>query len=200
VLLDDLMPVYDVAERHRTIVHAAPEVVFSAIRSADLSGGVTTRALLIARAAPAAFVAFMRSPRTALTDVRARLAQRRGGLRLATFERAGFAIVDERAPDELVIGLLGRFWTPGGALCAGVSARDLTDAPPEGYAVAGWNFTVTRRADGTTELRTETRVRCAADARAKFRAYWTVVRPGSGLIRRRMLRAIRCEAERMARR
>jgi hypothetical protein len=77
-----------------------------------------------------------------------------------------------------------------------VSADHFTAAPLAGHALAGWSFTVVPRADGTTELRTETRVRCAPDARIKFRAYWLLVRPGSGLIRRAMLRAIRRAAER----
>jgi hypothetical protein len=103
--------------------------------------------------------------------------------------------VAERAPDELVIGLLGRFWTPRGALCVDLAADAFRDGPPVGQALAGWNFTVTMRPDGSSELRTETRVWCAADARWKFRLYWLAVRPGSGLIRRAMLRAIRRHAE-----
>jgi hypothetical protein len=39
VLLDELMPVYDVVERHRIVVHAAPETVFAAIREANLGRG-----------------------------------------------------------------------------------------------------------------------------------------------------------------
>ena len=101
----------------------------------------------------------------------------------------------ERAPDELVIGLLGRFWTPRGGLCADVAAETFRAGPPMGQALAGWNFTVAMRPDGSSELRTETRVWCAADARWKFRLYWLAVRPGSGLIRRAMLRAIRRHAE-----
>lgn len=169
VLLDELMPVYDVVERHRTLVRAAPEIVFSAIRSANLSGGLLTRILLIARAVPAGVVTFLRSPRAALTELRARRTERRSGLRLAAFERVGFRVVGERAPEELVIGLLGRFWTPRGGLSPDVSAAHFTAGPPQGYALAGWNFTVTARADGTSELRTETRVWCAADVRQKFR-------------------------------
>jgi hypothetical protein len=198
VRLDDLMPVYDVVERHGTVVRAAPEHVFAAIREADLSGGMVTRVLLAARAVPAAFLAVARHPRTALDEWRGRRASGRRGTRLADFERAGFRIVAERAPEELVIGLVGRFWTPRGDLRADVSQADFASGPPPGYALAGWNFTVTPRRDGLTELRTETRVWCAPDARASFRAYWLIVRPGSGLIRRAMLRAIRREAERRA--
>jgi hypothetical protein len=196
MLLDELMPVYDVVERHQTVVRAAPDVVFRAIREADLAGGPVTRALLAVRVLPAATLALARSPRAALAEWRARRAERRRGMDLAAFERAGFRVVAERAPEELVIGLLGKFWTPRGGLCAEVSTAHFAAGPPVGYALAGWSFSVVPRSDGRTDLRTETRVWCAPDARAKFRTYWLVVRPGSGLIRRAMLRAIRREAER----
>ncbi len=148
---------------------------------------------------PAGVGAFVRSPRAALAGWNARRSDRRRGLRLGDFERAGFRVVAERRPDELVIGLLGKFWTPGGGVCAEVTRAHFSAGPPPGFALAGWNFTVLPGADGVVELRTETRVWCAPDARLKFRAYWFFVRPGSGLIRRAMLRAIRREAERSGR-
>ncbi|HSL23888.1 MAG TPA: hypothetical protein VK886_20305 [Vicinamibacterales bacterium] len=194
MLLDELMPRYDVAERHRTVVCAAPAVVYAAIREADLAGGPVTRALLVLRALPAACIAVSRSPRAALAEWREHRPRR--GARLADFERAGFRVVAERAPEELVIGLLGRFWTPRGGVCARVSAETFRAGPPPGQALAGWNFTIHALTEGRVELRTETRVWCAPDARRRFRLYWLVVRPGSGIIRRAMLRAIRRAAVR----
>jgi hypothetical protein len=193
VLLDELMPRYDVVERHATLVRAAPTAVYAAIREADLAGGPLTRLLLALRALPAALVALLRSPRAAVAELRERRARR--GVRLADFERAGFSVVAERAPHELVIGLLGRFWTPRGALCAEVNVDTFRAGPPPGQALAGWNFTIDAQPDGRCALRTETRVWCAPDARLRFRLYWLVVRPGSGLIRRSMLQAIRRQAE-----
>jgi hypothetical protein len=189
------MPVFDVAERHRAIVAAPPERVFAAIRTADLGGGRLTRALMALRLLPAALVALTRSPHAVLMELRARGSNWPRGLRLAEFERAGFRAVAERAPEELVIGLLGKFWTPRGGICAGLTAAQFAVGPPSGHALAGWNFSVTPLPDGRTELRTETRVWCAPDALPKFRAYWLLVSPGSALIRREMLGAIRREAE-----
>src|SRR5215213_4235223 len=190
MLLDELMPVYDVVERHRTLVRATPDAVYAALRQADLAGGPLATALMTVRLVPAMMIALVRSPRRGLAELRERRAARRGGVRLTDFERRGFRVVAERAPEELVIGLLGRFWTPRGALHPTVSVEDFRSGPPRGEALAGWNFTLAPRADGSTELATETRVWCAEDARASFRAYWLVVRPGSGLIRREMLGAI----------
>lgn len=193
MLLDDLMPRHDVVERHRIVVRATPAVVYAALRDADLAGGPVTRALLAVRAAPAAVLALLRSPRAAAAEWRERRARR--ALRLADFERAGFRIVGERPDAELVLGLLGRFWTPRGGIEPGVSAATFRAPPPAGRALAAWSFSVHAHGERHTELRTETRVLCAPDARRRFRLYWLFVRPGSGLIRRSMLRAIRRRAE-----
>lgn len=196
MLLDELMPDYDVVQRHRAVVRALPDQVFAAIRTADLAGGGATRALFLLRGIPAAISLLARSPRAAVQGWRDHARRRSGGLRLADFERTGFRIVAERAPSELVIGLLGRFWTPRGDLAADVSEAHFAAGPPPGYAIAGWSFTVEPLGDEGSLLRTETRVLCAPDARARFRIYWFLVRPGSGLIRRSMLRSICREAER----
>jgi hypothetical protein len=191
VLLDDVMPVYDVVERHHIVVHAAPATVFAAIKTFDLSDSLLTRALLFVRTIPSVLGALVRSPRTALAQTRALNAE----LRFADFERAGFRVIAERAPEEIVIGVLGKFWTVRGTRQADVSATQFAAGPPHGLALAAWNFTVVPERGGTSELRTETRVWCAPDVRTKFLAYWLVIRLGSGLIRREILRAIRREAE-----
>ncbi|HYT65105.1 MAG TPA: hypothetical protein VEL51_01715 [Vicinamibacterales bacterium] len=113
----------------------------------------------------------------------------------ADTRRVGARLINNVSPGELVIGVLGGFWTPRGVLSPSVSAETFRAGPPAGQALAGWNFTVTIQPDGSTDLRTETRVWCAPDVRRKFRLYWLVVRPGSGLIRHAMLRAIRRHAE-----
>ena len=193
MILDELMPRYDVVERHRTRILAPSATVYAAIREANLASAPVTRTLLALRAVPAALLALLRAPRAALAEYRERRARR--GMRLADLERAGFRVVAERANDELVLGLLGRFWTPRGDLRADVTRESFRTGPPAGMALAGWSFSVHPLRDDVTELRTETRVLCAPDVRRTFRLYWLIVRPGSGLIRHDMLRAIRRRAE-----
>ena len=193
MILDELMPRYDVVERHRTRILAPSAAVYAAIREADLTSAPVTRTLLALRAVPAALLALFRSPRAAIAEYHERRTRR--VMRLADLERAGFRVVAERANDELVLGLLGRFWTPRGDLCADVSRESFRAGPPAGMALAGWSFSVHPLRDDVTELRTETRVLCAPDVRRTFRLYWLIVRPGSGLIRHDMLRAIRRRAE-----
>jgi hypothetical protein len=93
----------------------------------------------------------------------------------------GFRVVAE-SERELVVGLVGRPWRFRGGLRSGVDFEAF-DEP--GYAKMAMSFA----ADGT-ELTTETRVLLTdAAARRRFRAYWIVVRPFSGLVRRAWLRA-----------
>jgi hypothetical protein len=94
----------------------------------------------------------------------------------------GFVLLADEPPREIVLGIEGPFWQPSCKL----RVPDFTRPVPGGMARGVWNF----RIEGDL-VSTETRVLCADDARAKFRAYWLFVRPFSGLIRRLMLREIR---------
>ncbi len=87
--------------------------------------------------------------------------------------RSGFRYVADDAPRELVVR-------------ARVAAN----------AEAMMNFVVTADKAGGCEVSTETRVH-AADKRSErlFAMYWRVIRPGSDIIRRMWLRAIRLRAE-----
>jgi hypothetical protein len=187
-LLDELLPVYDVRERHRTRVRAAPAATYAALHAADLAPPAA-RVLLALRTLPAALGA-----RGGLAALRARF---REPLTLRALERGGFRVVAERAPEEIVLGLEGRFWRLGGGLASppAEAFRDPRQQP--GTARAIWSFTVRDLGAGVSELATETRVRCAdAAARRRFLPYWAVVRTASGVIRRLMLGAIRRRAER----
>jgi hypothetical protein len=93
----------------------------------------------------------------------------------------GFRVVAEN-DREVVVGLVGRPWRFRGGLRSGV---DFLSFDEPGYAKMAMSFA----ADGT-ELTTETRVLLTdAAARRRFRVYWIVVRPFSGLVRRAWLRA-----------
>ena len=191
MLIDQYLPRWDVRERHRTRVAAPPESVYAALAQADLADSPLVRLLLGARALPGAL---WRGP----AGLRALSREARAPITLGAFESRGFTRLAERPPDELVIGLEGRFWRPDGALCTLPAEHYVQTPPAPGTARGVWNFALERMADGATELTTETRVLCADDAaRARFLPYWYLIRPGSGLIRRYMLRAVRRRAERV---
>jgi hypothetical protein len=163
-------------------------VVYAALRITDLAASPLVRLLFALRVQPLAFSAGAGG----LREARRRLTM---SITLATFERHGFAILAEAPPRELLIGLVGTFWTLRGGLRA-VDATSFRRPQTLGTARAAWNFAVEDVAPGRVRLTTETRVQCAdAVSRRRFRRYWRFIRPGSGLIRRSMLRAIRRHAE-----
>ena len=136
--------------------------------------------------------------RTLPTALFRRSRRRVNGPILDGMERMGFISLRGSAT-ELVYGLVGRFWQPTGGLRA-VRADEFEGFAEPGYLKAGFNFLVEPNGDGGCLLSTETRVIATdAGARRRFRPYWTVVHPGSALIRRGWLRAIRSRAERTER-
>lgn len=186
-LIDEFMPRWDVVERHHTTVRATAGRVYESISQANLGGGALVALLVGLRSLPAA------------------LRRGGGGLRalrntppftLHSIERSGFRVLQRNPPEEIVIGIEGRFWQLGGGRCTPDVAAFRTESPAAGTARAIWNFRVGPDASGRTLLSTETRVLCAdAATRRRFLPYWAVIRLGSGLIRRSMLASIRQLAE-----
>lgn len=174
-LIDEFLPEFDVVERHAIVVRAAPARVWAMLRTADLGRSPLVGALLAVRGLGRHRRATM-TPETMLGA-------------------GGFTQLDERPERELLIGLEGRFWRPRPDLRA-TDTRRFREPLEPGLARAAWDFRLEPLEAGATRLSTETRVHCAdAATRRRFRPYWLLVRPGSGLIRRAMLAAIRRAAE-----
>lgn len=98
-------------------------------------------------------------------------------------EQMGFAVL-VRTDTEVVAGAAGTPWRPRSGL------RSFAEARPGSVRIA---MDVRAAAlDGGCRLSTETRIAATDEAaRRAFRRYWLVVRPFSGLIRRRWLSATR---------
>lgn len=111
---------------------------------------------------------------------------------------AGFGLAGTFASSWHVQASLWATWTPTGGVVR-TNVDGFRQLPPAGLAQGVWNFRVEPSGTGT-KLTTETRVRCAdAATRRQFLRYWRIMRLGSGLIRRSMLRHIRATAERQSR-
>jgi hypothetical protein len=118
------------------------------------------------------------------------------GLDVGSLERSGFTRLDESPPNEIVFGVMGRFWKASGGVLPAAREAFLQPVPFD-YAVAVLNFSIASNASGSL-LSTETRVLCGSSVvKRKFRVYWLLVRPFSGLIRWEILRAVRAEAARV---
>jgi hypothetical protein len=181
VLLDDVLPQYDVAKRHRTLIRASRERVFEEILSYDFRASRVTQILMALRGYG--------------TRVRRAHAQEPGTLP-GSLARFGFTPLAEAPGKELVFGLVGKFWQPSGGLRT-LTAEEFAAFREPGLAKAAWNLLCRPTDDPVvTELSTETRVLCYGDAaRRKFLLYWRVVELFSGLIRRSLLRGVKRAAE-----
>src|ERR1700682_5781463 len=189
VLLDDYLPEFDGRTSYPTRIAASPARVYASLRTANFDHWGVTRALYAVRTLPS----FPARPRETWRRFRDELFRQRFTLDAMLSE--GFAVLEERPGEELVLGTVGSFWRARGELRA-VSPVRFRAPAPSGTAKAAWNFAVGLRADGATELRPEPRVLCADVAtRRRFLAYWMLIRPFSGLIRQEMLAAVRSAAE-----
>jgi hypothetical protein len=172
MLLDELVPRFEVSQRHAVIVDAPPDRTFEAVRSLDLAGSAVTRILLLGRGL-----------------------LWRGHLDIDQLLGRGFLLLGEDAPRELVLGLVARPWTPLGGVRRDLDPDGFRAFDRPGYAKAGWNFTVEERGSGS-RVRTETRVHCTDErSRRAFARYWGLIGPFSGVIRREALHSIRERAE-----
>src|SRR6185503_13562881 len=179
-LIDEWMPRWDVVERHETRIRAPRQRVWRAVRTLDLGRSPVIRALFALRSLPALL---SRRPRRDSL-----------GTSIEGLLRNGFVLLGERPGDELLLGLVGRFWRPGGGVLR-LTADEIRGFDRPGYAVAAWNFSLSDEGD-VVRLATETRVRCTDPAsRRSFRRYWAVIGPFSGLTRREMLRSLRRASE-----
>lgn len=173
MLIDDFLPAYDVCKRHRTKVRAPVDEVYAAVRQLDLSRAKLSMLLFRLRGIPA-------PPCFTLDDLL----------------KMRFILLGERPNEELLLGLVGRFWTPSGELRR-LDSKGFRDFNEKGYAKAAWNFSLSELPDGSVLLGTETRVFCTDEvSRRRFRLYWLIVGAFSGLIRREVLRAVKRNAER----
>lgn len=182
-LLDQFMPVYEVAERHHVHVAAPAEITFEAACEQDLMGLPIVRAIFKTRE-----IVLGAEPDTT--------AHPRG---LLGFTKSiGWGTLAEVPDREVVMGAVTQPWY------ADVVFRPL---PPGEFAAFNEPDHVkivwTLRADPTgphdSIFRTETRVVTTdTTARSKFRWYWARFSPGIVLIRWLSLGPLRRDAERRA--
>ena len=183
-LLDRVMPLYDVAERHHIHVAAPAEITFAAACEQDLMALPIVRAIFKARE-----ILLGGEPDTML---------RPRGL-LAWSTSIGWGVLAEVPGREIVMGAVTQPWN------ANVVFRSL---PPDAFVAFNtpdyvkivWTLRADSTGPRTSVFRTETRVVTTdAGARAKFRWYWSRFSPGILLIRRLLLGPMRRDAERRAR-
>jgi len=188
MLLDEVMPTYHFREAHAIDVRASGEAVLGVVRSLRPDDVRLLTVLLSLRNLPARLLG-RRSPAWSSESPL-----------LDQLLARGFVVVAEEPDREIVVGVIGHFWTldawasdRAAPLVRGGQEFVAFDAP--GYAKATANIRV-QRAGALTRVTTETRIQATdSAAKRKFAPYWALIRPGSALIRRDLLRAVRRRAE-----
>src|SRR5688572_16138067 len=180
MLIDSFVPIPDAAERHSIEIDASREAIYQALWTADLGGSRIVKGLLLVRTLP-----------SRLLRPGARRTQTKRAITLQTLIDAGFGVLANEPPREIVLGVTGPFWRLVGNVLP-FKEEDFRVPVRPGVARAVWNFSIAETDDEHSILATETRIICGdTSSRRKFRAYWLFVRPFSGLIRHLMLRAVR---------
>lgn len=181
--LDRWLPEYRHNEVHEAVVKAPLDAVRRAVR--EVTGGEIglARLLFALRAVPARLLG---RP----------IPERAYDRRILDAITAGGFLVLEDAPDEVIVGVIGKFWQAAATPLRLETPEEFRAFRTEGYARGAMDFTLTELEDGGVKVRTETRVQPLGPAAARrFGMYWFFVHPGSALLRRTWLRAIRRRAE-----
>jgi hypothetical protein len=180
--LDDWMPRWQIREQHIIPVAAAPEKVFAAIRAVRADDIFLFRTLIaIRRCGQTGPESILNAP------------EQKPILDVAT--ETTFVLLAEEAPRELVIGTVVA--APPQARASGRLTPELFQKKLQpGVALATMNFLVMPDDHGGSTISTETRIYANNKAASRrFAIYWRIIHPGSDIIRRMWLRAIKQRAE-----
>ena len=179
--LDEFMPSYQFHELHSTRIAASKAQVYRAIKSVTPDEILFFRTLIWLRR-------FGRpGPESILNPTKDQPL-----LDIAT--KTTFISLADEPEKEIVVGtVVGA--PPGWRRKAGATPEDFKALHDPGFALATMNFRIEQVGANECIVTTETRVYATDDAaRRRFAAYWRVIYPGSALIRRMWLRAIKKRA------
>ncbi|MFW7266457.1 hypothetical protein ACMAUO_00645 [Gluconacetobacter sp. Hr-1-5] len=171
--LDRFSPRFDFSERHHIDIAASDRRIMDAVVAYRTQDDRLTRMAIRLREAPG------------------RLSGLKQGRPL---DRSDFTLLERRDDMAIVYGLIGAFWQADYGLCAIPSPESFRADRHDDVCKLALGFTLQSGPDHKRRLVTETRVFCVtARAKRRFAPYWYLIRPVSGLIRRRMLATI-CRA------
>jgi hypothetical protein len=185
-LLDDILPSFEFREIHEIFVAADASRVYRAIQDLKPSEVPMMRALLAIRSLPGRLTG---GRGLALDDSEPLVQQ---------MCRDGFVVLAERSDEELVLGIVGKFWKPRGEISRRVRTADqFREFDDLAAARAAMNFRISPKANGHgVLLSTETRISVPdRGSRRRFGMYWRIISPGSGVLRRAWLLAVKRRAE-----
>ena len=176
MILDDFLPRFTFRERHATTIAAPPGRILDCVLRYRAQEDPLIHAAIRLREAPARLLGRSHRPPLDLND---------------------FTLLGRHGDRALAMGLVGAFWRADYGLLRITGPDAFRACARTDVCRLAMGFSVRPMADGRSTLLTETRVSCPSPSVLwRFAPYWYLIRPVSGLIRRRMLAALRQQAER----
>lgn len=171
LLQDKYLPSFHFSEEHSILINASSQRIFSLVGgNLQFNGSWIIKVLFWLRGMPSSMMS------------------------LTGLAKGKFITLKTLPDQEIIIGLIGRFWKPTGDL-QHFNPEEFSSLQPNGFAKACWNFRLVPEENGT-RLVTETRILCLGeDCHKKFSRYWFIVRPFSGIIRKEILKVVKRQAE-----
>ena len=183
-LLDQFMPTYDIVERHHVHVAASANITLAVAREMDLQGSPVVRTIIRARE-----VILGATP-----DDR----PRPRGL-LGETQSLGWGILADVPERQVVVGAVTKPWEANVTFRALPPSQFVAFNEP-GHVKIAWTIRADPISGTESVFRTETRAMATdADARTRFRRYWSFLSPGIIVIRWALLGPVKKGAERRAR-
>jgi hypothetical protein len=173
LLLNEVLPHYDVSAKYETMVRATPARIYRVMQGGFPAGAIT-KLLMALRSVPRYF------QRKAEDDPPG---------------EESFYKLKQLENREIVVGIIGQFWKPVATWVPIHSLEEFMDFQKDGFCKAAMNFVIQEKSPGQCKVITETRVLAYGSAKRPFREYWRVIGPFSGLIRKEFLRKIKQKAE-----
>jgi hypothetical protein len=181
-LINHYLPHYHFQEKHQLLTHATPAALLDTALRPEISEDPWTRRFIQLRELP--------------DRVWGALGGRSGLQQQPAFGIQNFTPLGRDGDQEVAIGLVGKFWQADYGQVPIGNADTFAQFAEPGFAKLVLNFSAEAASDGSTWLRTETRVFCNdPTSLRRFTPYWWLIRPVSGLIRMRLLTRIRDAAE-----
>lgn len=181
LILNALLPGYEIVERHSIAVAAPSPITFATACEIDLEDSRLTRAIFRTRER------LLGATPTAQSLPRGILAQTKA---------LGWSVLAEVPDHEIVMGAVTQPWLAD-VVFRGLPLDDFLAFDDPDFVKIAWTIRADRVTASTSIFRTETRaLACGPAARAKFRRYWSLVSPGIALIRLALLHPVKREAER----
>jgi hypothetical protein len=200
MLVDDLMPVYDVSDAVATVVETDPVAAWAALMDVDLIDLGRRRPLIGAlgalRILPELVSHALHGEPPPRHPERLRLVD----LTTLPLDKGGWVLLGVREPHEIAFGLVGKFWRPVIEFARVASAAEFQAFAEPGFARTIYALSVTPVDRGRTLLSGTMRTATTDEhARRWFRRYWTLgVGSGAHLVVHGLLDVAREHAEQAA--